>query len=59
MQCKHCKVSMVSGTSYRDKSDSKNRKRFHECPVCHFKQYTNGFNFQEILKREIQKSNRK
>lgn len=59
MLCKHCKVSMVSGTSYRGRDDPQNRRRFNECPVCYFKQYTNGVNFQEVIKREIQKTNKK
>lgn len=50
---------MVSGTSYRGRDDPQNRRRFNECPVCHFKQYTKGVNFQEVIEKEIQKSNKK
>lgn len=52
MLCEHCKVTMISGTSYRERGDSNNRKRFHECKICKRRKYSSGINFQEILNNE-------
>ena len=56
IKCRYCKVEMIPGTTYRRKRNKNDKgcKRFHECPKCKDKVYTNTANFQEMLERTIE-----
>lgn len=59
MWCRRCNVIMnISGTSYHPKENNKDKgyRRYNKCPICHYRKYHNGLNFQEVINKEIQKS---
>lgn len=57
MICKRCMVVMSTGTTYERKKVSKpSHRRFYECKCCKDKVYVNSPNFQEIMKKESEKS---
>lgn len=56
MICERCHVVMKSGTSYENRKGRSSRRRFDECPMCHDKKYNNGTNFQEMIRKESNKT---
>lgn len=56
MICRVCNVVMKSGTSYEQKNGQNTRKRYDECPKCHYRKYDKDFAFHELLLREERKN---
>lgn len=60
MLCKRCKTVMRKGTSYeKNKAGKSLAKRFYECSKCHGKIYTKDPNFQEYMKKILDKCENK
>ena len=51
----------ISGTSYHRKENKNDKgfRRYDVCTICHYRNYYNGLNFQEVMDNEIQKNRSK
>lgn len=65
MWCKNCNIVMaITGTTYemnknKDGQYKHVHRRFCKCPKCNAKSYNNSPNFQEKLKNEVKKKQKK
>lgn len=61
MLCKKCMTVMETGTTYELKKEGEklSARRFYRCNKCHDKTYTKEPNFQEYLKKELEKKSNK
>lgn len=57
MLCKKCMIVMEAGTQYHPKKGEKDKgyHRFYRCKKCGNKIFTKEPNFQECMRRELEK----